>query len=116
MAKRLFELYALVADGLQAANSSGWAASALRRTERGLWTANLVHYPPNPAPRPGEDFGIADHSDWEAFTLLYPRYRAEDEDGNPHVDPVTRVAYTGLEAYVDHVLVQCYPSTALALP
>lgn len=91
VASRMFRLWEL------AANTS--SASVLRQHDRGMWTINLAHYPPTPSAAAGEEFGIADHTDWEAFTLLYPRYR--DTENNPNVDPASGVAYTGLEAYLE---------------
>ena len=47
---------------------------------------------------PGQ-YGIVDHTDWEAFTLLYPRYLEERD--NPNVEAATGVSYTGLEVYIE---------------
>eukprot|EP00746_Dinoflagellata_sp_MGD_P041657 gnl/MRDRNA2_/MRDRNA2_20072_c0_seq1.p1 gnl/MRDRNA2_/MRDRNA2_20072_c0~~gnl/MRDRNA2_/MRDRNA2_20072_c0_seq1.p1 ORF type:complete len:446 (+),score=97.76 gnl/MRDRNA2_/MRDRNA2_20072_c0_seq1:85-1422(+) len=85
--------------------------------DKGMMTFNLVHYPAFN----GDDdaMGIIDHTDWEAFTLLYPMYLenkhldgecsvidGQDKDvcssffkNNPNVDKETGVAFTGLEVW-----------------
>lgn len=40
--------------------------------DKSMVTFNMVHYPIMNAS--AGDFGIVDHTDWEAFTLLYPTY------------------------------------------
>ena len=70
----------------------------------GMTTINFAHYAARERSGTGAEvsasktFGIADHTDWELFTLLYPAYYPRC-DSNPHVDPATNVAYTGLEVW-----------------
>lgn len=48
-------------------------------------TFNIAHYPPSS----NKGLGIADHTDWELFTLLYPNFYPVEDD----------IAYTGLEVW-----------------
>jgi len=86
--------------------------------DKAMVTYNMVRYPPSSA---GDDaFGIADHTDWEAFTLLYPTYLHDKhldwfetqhsmvngtsdgglrQEGNPNIDPASGIAFTGLEVW-----------------
>eukprot|EP00927_Polykrikos_kofoidii_P086906 TRINITY_DN9875_c2_g1_i1.p1 TRINITY_DN9875_c2_g1~~TRINITY_DN9875_c2_g1_i1.p1 ORF type:complete len:472 (+),score=77.18 TRINITY_DN9875_c2_g1_i1:74-1489(+) len=97
----------------QALNSS----AELMPHDKGMVTFNLVRYPPSKAEE--HEFGIADHTDWELFTLLYPVYLHSNHvdscgaqhggvgdysdcswnDRNPNIDPNTGVAFTGLEVW-----------------
>jgi len=56
--------------------------------DQSMKTLNVVHY--NPCDDDGS-FGIADHTDWEIFTLLYPSYFPLEHSNEP--------SFTGLEAW-----------------
>jgi len=86
--------------------------------DKAMVTYNMVRYPPSSA---GDDaFGIADHTDWEAFTLLYPTYLRDEHldfgdkqqsmvnsasecslrhSDNPNIDSASGIAFTGLEVW-----------------
>jgi len=77
-------------------------------SDKGMTTFNLVHYPPYVDD--DDSFGIVDHTDWEAFTLLYPLYLHEinvdaltnetfPSSDNPNLDPQSSIAFTGLEVW-----------------
>jgi len=56
--------------------------------DKSMKTLNVVHYKPC---NDDESFGIADHTDWEIFTLLYPSYFPFQKSDEP--------SFTGLEAW-----------------
>lgn len=121
LADKTFALFSrvLAADAAEHGSRSNASVAGLQR-DKGMMTFNLVHYPPAPA-QDDHSMGIADHTDWELFTLLLPMYlEARHVDScvaegggavagsrqdcaslgrNPNVDPETGVAYTGLEVW-----------------
>jgi len=127
VARKMFHLFSEVLKDQQSItvtepSSRRSNSSASLPYDKAMVTYNLVRYPPSSAGDAGDDaaLGIADHTDWEAFTLLYPTYLHHKHldacdkqqgrvnstsecglrhEGNPNVDPTSGVAFTGLEVW-----------------
>lgn len=119
LAEKMYSLFGAAMDRTQMSDPDKYIPSDLLPHDKGMMTFNLVHYPPL-KDDDNKQMGIVDHTDWEAFTLLYPAYLQgkhldscltadnnvrDSEDctsmikANPYLDQQSGVSFTGLEVW-----------------